>query len=73
MLYLGTFGQEFQKTIFIFGKLSPSNLSKCKILRKKTKMPKFGTENALFGGFFGQNFRKINCRISNQQPQICQK
>ena len=25
---------------------------------KKTKMPKFGTKNTLFGGFFGQNFKK---------------
>ena len=25
---------------------------------KKTKMPKFGTKNTLFGVFFSQNFRK---------------
>ena len=48
---------------------APSNLSICKISRKKTKMPKFGTKKASFGYFWG-GFWKQYCHIWNQHPRI---
>ena len=39
------------KTILSYLKSTPSNLSNAKFGRK-TKMPKFGTKNALFGHFW---------------------
>ena len=50
MFHLGIFGQEFYKIIVIF---EISILKFCQIpkLRKKTQMPKFGTQNALFRSF----------------------
>ena len=38
---------------------------------KKTKLPKFRTKNALFGGFWGRTLKNY-CHIWNQHPQICQ-
>ena len=40
--------------------------------RRKTKMLKFGTKNALFGDF-GLELQKNYCLILNQHPQISQK
>ena len=60
-------------------KSAPSNLSNCKFF-EETKMPKFGTKNAIFGYFwprmpyltiFGQDFYKNYCQIWNQHPWIC--
>ena len=44
--------------------------SNCKILRKKTKMSKFGTKNALFGVFWAGIWKQY-CHIWNQHPQSC--
>ena len=38
---------------------------------EKTKMPKFGIKNALFG-YFSARILKNYCYIWNQHPQICQ-
>ena len=48
--FLGFLGCN-SKMILSHLKLAPSNWCNCKILRKKTKMPKFGTKKALFGYF----------------------
>ena len=39
-------------------------------LAEKTKFPKFGTKNALFGFIWGRILKNY-CHISNQHPQIC--
>ena len=49
-------------------KWAPSNLSNWKILWKKTKMPKFGTKNALFG-YFWATILKNYCLIWSQHPR----
>ena len=49
-------------------KSAPSNLSICKIWQK-TKMPKFGTKNALFG-YFWARILKNYCHIWNQHLRI---
>ena len=57
MSYLGIFGKKNQKTI-VYLKSAPSNLSICKS-RKRIKMPKDGTKNALFGHFRARIFKKL--------------
>ena len=37
---------------------------------KKTKIPKFGTKNALFGKFW-TGFCKRYCHVGNQRPWFC--
>ena len=71
MPYLGIFGLEFSKKychiqnehphIYLFPKF-----------RQKTKMPKFGTKNALFGCFWAKILKRYR-HISNAHPQIYQK
>ena len=56
MPYLGFLGKNFIKRLSYL-KLPPLNLSNCKILRK-TKIPKFGTKNALFEYFWAGIFFK---------------
>ena len=53
--------------ILSYLKSATSNFSNCKILRKK--MPKFGTENALFGCFCAE-FSKNYCYIWNEYLRI---
>ena len=52
----GFFGgdQNFQKKLFSCLKSAPSNLSNCKILRKKQKCRNLGQKNALFWYFEGK-------------------
>ena len=57
------------KTLLPYLIPSPLNLSNCK-LYTKTKMPKFGTENALFG-YFSCRSSKHYCLIWNQHRQLC--
>ena len=45
------------------------NLPSCKIC-EKMKMPKFGTQNALFG-YFWARISKSYFYISNQHPRVC--
>ena len=66
---LGIFGLESEKNILSYLKSAPSNLSKCKILWK-TKMPKFGTKNALFGYFYARVLENY-CHIWNQHFRYC--
>ena len=49
------------KTIMSYMKPAPSNFSNCKVLLK-TKMPKFGPKNALFG-YFWDKIIKGYCHI----------
>ena len=50
---LGIFGLEFEEKLLSYLKSALSNLSNCKISRKKrSKMSKFGTKNALFEYFW---------------------
>ena len=44
----GYFCGRILKMLLSYLKSAPSNLSNCKILQKKTKIPKFGTKNALY-------------------------
>ena len=48
---LGIIRLEYENNKLSCLKSAPSNFSHCKILRKKTKMLKFGTKNALFEYF----------------------
>ena len=50
MPYLGIFGLEFENDFVIF-EIIPSSSSVAKF-REKTRMPKFGIKNALFGIFW---------------------
>ena len=61
-------------------KSAPSNLSNCKILKKKQKKHKFGTKNVLlryfwlkmsYLGIFRLELEKKCCHIWNQRPWIC--
>ena len=47
----GYFWARFLKKLLPYLKSAPSNLSICKISRKKQKMPKFGTKNVVFEYF----------------------
>ena len=38
---------------------------------EETKMPKFGTKNALFGYFWARTLKKNYCKIWHQHLQIC--
>ena len=58
---LHTFGVEFENTIVIFEicvlefvlfQILVQKQKSCKKIHEKTKMPKFGTKNALFGYFW---------------------
>ena len=69
MSVMGIMGQDL-KTILSYLKSAPSNLSNWK-LAEKTKFPKFGTKNALFGFIWGRILKNY-CHISDQHPQICQ-
>ena len=52
MPYLGIFGLEFENDFVIF-EIIPSSSSVAKF-REKTRMPKFGIKNALFGHFLAR-------------------
>ena len=69
MPYLGIFGQELKKKYCQIWNQHPQIFLIAKF-RGKTKMPKFGTTNALFG-YFWAGIWKQNCHISKQHPQIC--
>ena len=51
----------YYKKLLLCLKLAPSNLSSCNF-REKTKMPKFGTKNALFGYFWAKTLKRY-CHI----------
>ena len=57
MPYLGIFGMEFENSIDTF-EMSKLIFFQLQSLAKKTKMPKFGTENTLFR-YFGARTLKI--------------
>ena len=70
MPYLGIFDQKFLiwvfcarilKILLSYLKSAPSNLSNCKILRKK-KQTKFETKNALYGLFWARILKNY-CHI----------
>ena len=64
MPYLDVLGSNFEK-LMSYLKSAPSNLSHCKFdakVRKKIKLPKFGTKNALFG-YFWARILKSYCHI----------
>ena len=56
--YLGIFGLEFENNIDIF-EMSKLILFQLQSLAKKTKMPKFGTKNTLFGYFWARILKII--------------
>ena len=58
MLYLGIFGQNFNKAIVIFEIKHPQIYLFAKS-HEKTKMPKFGTKNALFGYFWATILKEL--------------
>ena len=77
---LHTFGVEFENTMVIFEicvlefvlfQILVQKQKSCKKIHEKTKMPKFGTKNALFGYFWARIFKTF-CHIWNQHPRICQ-
>ena len=51
MPYLGIFGLEFEKNIVIFEISKHARIYRITKFCQITKMPKFGTKNALFGYF----------------------
>ena len=68
MLYFDIFGLEFQKTYRCIWNQHP----RIRLIAKfweKTKMPKFGTKNALFG-YFWVGIWKQYCHIGNQHIPI---
>ena len=76
---LGIIRLEYENNKLSCLKSAPPNFSHCKILKKKTKMLKFGTKNALFEyfwpkmlylGIFGQNFNKAIVIFEIKHPQI---
>ena len=69
MPYLGIFGQGFEKNYFHICNQHPQIYLIAKF-RGKTKMPKFGTKNALFACFWVVILKQY-CHISNQHVRIC--
>ena len=67
--YLVIFRQEFRKTIIVIWNQHPRICLIAKS-RKKTKMSKFGTKNALFG-YFWTRILKNYSHIWNQHPRLC--
>ena len=64
--YLGIFGLEFENNCHIWNQ-HPWICLNAKFYKK---MPKFGTNNVLFG-YFGAGIWKQYCHIWNQLPRIC--
>ena len=69
MPYLNIFGLEFKKN---YCHISNQHPQICQIAKfcEETKLPKFGTKNALFR-YFWDRILKNCCHILNQHPQIC--
>ena len=61
MPYLGIFRLEFENNIVIF-EISTLKFAQVQNCEKKTKLPKFGTKNALFRYFWARIFKSC-CRI----------
>ena len=70
VLFWYSWGRVFHK-LYSYLKTAPSNLSICKILRKKTNMPKVGTKNAWVGYFWSGIWKQYG-HIWNHHPRICQ-
>ena len=71
MPYLGIFGLECLNNYCHIWNQHPQICLIAKF-RQKTKMPKFGTKNALFGCFWAKILKRYR-HISNAHPQIYQK
>ena len=56
--------------IMSYLKSAASNLSNCKISKKKMKMPKFGTKKYLIWVFLGKNLKNYG-HIWHQHPRCC--
>ena len=69
MPYLGILGVELKKNCC---HIWSQHIQICLIAKfcEETKMPKFGTKNALFG-YFWAGIWKHYCHILNQQSRIC--